>query len=185
VQADLLVVAFELRACLEGADPATRERLAKAIAEIERIRSTEVRSASRRLSPAFGSVGLDTALADLAESWESAMSVRVTFDEKARPLLMGGGASRDLLTAIYRVTEQALLNAASHGHASSVTISISLTTDAWIVLVVEDDGRGLPRTDVVRGSGTAIMDAWCAFVFGSWRWQTSMRGVRLEAQFPI
>ena len=97
---------------------------------------------------------------------------------------MGGGASRDLLTAIYRVTEQALLNAASHGHASSVSISISLTTDAWVVLVVEDDGRGLPRADVVRGSGTAIMDAWCAFVFGSWRWQSSTRGVRVEAQFP-
>jgi signal transduction histidine kinase len=184
VQADLLVVAFELRACLQGVDPATRERLEKAITEIERIRSSEVRSASRRLSPAFGSVGLDTALQELADSWDSVLRVHVAFDHESRALLTGGSASRDLLTAVYRVTEQALLNAASHGHASLVDVSIALSSDGWILLDVHDDGRGLPRGDFVRGSGTAIMDAWCACVFGSWRWESSTRGVRLKAQFP-
>lgn len=176
VQADLLVVAFELRGSVEGADPPTRERLEKAISEIERIRSTEVRSASRRLSPAFGSVGLDTALADLAESWEPVMSVRVTFDEKARSLLMGGGASRDLLTAIYRVVEQALLNAASHGHASRVDVALAMSASGSLALTISDDGRGLPRAEVVRGSGTAIMDAWCAVAGGEWSWQVSSAG---------
>jgi signal transduction histidine kinase len=184
VQADLLVVAFELRSCVEGADPPTRERLEKAISEIERIRSTEVRSASRRLSPAFGSVGVDTALADLAESWETVMSVRVTFDEKARSLLMGGAASRDLLTAIYRVTEQALLNAASHGHASRVDVALAIPTFGTLLLTIADDGRGLPRGDVVRGSGTAIMDAWCAVAGGEWSWRTSPAGgVQVVATF--
>ena len=176
VQADLLVVAFELRSCVEGADPPTRERLGKAISEIERIRSTEVRSASRRLSPAFGSVGLDTALADLAESWEPVMTVRVTFDEKARSLLMGGGASRDLLTAIYRVVEQALLNAASHGHASRVDVALAMSASGSLSLTISDDGRGLPRGEVVRGSGTAIMDAWCAVVDAEWNWRSLPAG---------
>jgi signal transduction histidine kinase len=184
VQADLLVVAFELRSSVEGADPATRERLEKAISEIERIRSREVRSASRRLSPAFGSVGLDTALADLAESWETVMSVRVTFDEKARSLLMGGGATRDLLTAIYRVVEQALLNAASHGYASRVDVSLAAPVSGGLSLTVFDDGRGLPRGQVVRGSGTAIMDAWCAVADGEWSWRPSPAGgVTLAATF--
>lgn len=186
VQADLLVVAFELRSSVEGADPATRERLEKAIAEIERIRSTEVRSASRRLSPAFGSVGLDTALADLAESWEPVMSVRVAFDEKARSLLMGGGASRDLLTAIYRVVEQALLNAASHGHASRVDVALAMSASGSLSLTISDDGRGLPRGVVVRGSGTAIIDAWCAVAGGEWSWRTSSAGgVQVIAAFGI
>jgi signal transduction histidine kinase len=184
VQADLLVVAFELRSSVEGADPATRERLEKAISEIERIRSTEVRSASRRLSPAFGSVGLDTALADLAASWEPVMSVRVTFDEKSRALLMGAGVPRDVLTAIYRVAEQALLNAASHGHASRVDVALAMSTSGGLSLTVSDDGRGLPRGEVVRGSGTAIMDAWCAVAGGKWNWQTSPAdGVRVVAMF--
>jgi signal transduction histidine kinase len=184
VQADLLVVAFELRNGVEGADPATRERLEKAIAEIERIRSSEVRSASRRLSPAFGSVGLDTALADLAESWEPVMNVRVTFDGKSRSLLMGGGASRDLLTAIYRVTEQALLNAASHGNASRVDVALAVPTSGGLSLTVSDDGRGLPRGEVVRGSGAAIMDAWCSVVGAEWNWRPSPAGgVRVVAMF--
>ena len=186
VQADLLVVAFELRSSVEGADPPTRERLEKAISEIERIRSTEVRSASRRLSPAFGSVGLDTALADLAESWEPVMSVRATFDERARSLLMGGGASRDLLTAIYRVTEQALLNAASHGHASRVDVLLTMPAPEALMLTVTDDGRGLPRGEIVRGSGTAIMDAWCAVADGAWAWNSPQAGgVRVTATFSV
>jgi signal transduction histidine kinase len=183
VQADLLVVAFELRACLDGADPSTQKRLEKAIAEIERIRSSEVRSASRRLSPAFGSVGLDTAVQELADSWGSVLRVGLTFDHGSRTLLMGGGVSRDLLTAIYRVVEQALLNAASHGHASRVDVELSMAADGSLTVVVEDDGRGLPRGEIVRGSGTAIMDAWCAVAGGSWRWVPASRGVRLEAAF--
>ncbi|MFM1964642.1 MAG: hypothetical protein RL134_367 [Actinomycetota bacterium] len=183
VQADLLVVAFELRSSVEGADPATRERLEKAISEIERIRSTEVRSASRRLSPAFGSVGLDTALQELADSWEPVLRVDVTFDAPSRSLLMGGTAHRDLLTAIYRVVEQALLNAASHGHAARVDVSLSTPTGESLVVRVSDDGRGMPRGEVVRGSGTAIMDAWCAVARGSWSWVPAPRGVRLEAVF--
>lgn len=183
VQADLLVVAFELRSSVEGADPSTQKRLEKAIAEIERIRSSEVRSASRRLSPAFGSVGLDTALQELADSWGSVLRVGLTFDHGSRMLLMGGGVSRDLLTAIYRVVEQALLNAASHGHASRVDVELSMAADGSLTIVVEDDGRGLPRGEIVRGSGTAIMDAWCAVAGGSWRWVPASRGVRLEAAF--
>jgi signal transduction histidine kinase len=183
VQADLLVVAFELRSSVEGADPSTQKRLEKAIAEIERIRSSEVRSASRRLSPAFGSVGLDTALQELADSWGSVLRVRLTFDQGSRALLMGGGVSRDLLTAIYRVVEQALLNAASHGHASRVDVELSIAADGSLTIAVVDDGRGLPRGEIVRGSGTAIMDAWCAVARGSWRWVPTPRGVRLEAAF--
>jgi signal transduction histidine kinase len=183
VQADLLVVAFELRSSVEGADPSTQKRLEKAIAEIERIRSSEVRSASRRLSPAFGSVGLDTALQELADSWGSVLRVRLTFDQGSRALLMGGGVSRDLLTAIYRVVEQALLNAASHGHASRVDVELSIAADGSLTIAVVDDGRGLPRGEIVRGSGTAIMDAWCAVAGGSWRWVPASRGVRLEAAF--
>lgn len=183
VQADLLVVAFELRSGVEGADPATRERLEKAISEIERIRSTEVRSASRRLSPAFGSVGLDTALQDLADSWMPVLRVDVGFDAASRALLMGGTPPRDLLIAIYRVVEQALLNAASHGHAARVDVSLSKSSGGSLVVRVSDDGRGLPRGEIVRGSGTAIMDAWCAVAHGSWSWVPAERGVRLEAVF--
>jgi len=186
VQADLLVVAFELRSCIEGASPLTRERLEKAISEIERIRSTEVRSASRRLSPAFGSIGLDTALQELADSWDPVMRVSVNFDGASRALLMGGAAPRDLLTGIYRVVEQALLNSAAHGQARRVDVSLSMPASDSLELLVTDDGRGLPRGEVVRGSGTAIMDAWCAAIHGEWRLTSvSSGGVSMQAMFAL
>ncbi|MGI9197154.1 MAG: sensor histidine kinase [Candidatus Nanopelagicales bacterium] len=185
VQADLLVVAMELRAATEGVDPAVSERLERSIAELERIRSTEVRSASRRLSPAFGSVGLDTALDDLADSWSPALTVRISFDSPARDLLVQGTVPRDLLVAVYRVTEQAILNAAAHGRASRTSVSLTMPTPSTLALVVSDDGRGLPPGDIARGAGSAIMDAWCAVAQGEWRWIPSARGVTLQATFSV
>lgn len=185
VQADLLVVAMELRAVAADADPAVSERLARAMSEIERIRSTEVRSASRRLSPALGSVGLDTALQELADSWDPALRVRVSLDSGARALLVQGNAPRDLLVAVYRVTEQAILNAAAHGRASRVDVALTTPARNELLLTVSDDGRGLPDRPIVRGAGSAIMDAWCAVAKGAWRWAPTARGVRLEATFAV
>jgi signal transduction histidine kinase len=97
---------------------------------------------------------------------------------------MGGPAPRDLLTAIYRVVEQALLNAASHGPASRVDVSLTVPSSGTVTLTVSDDGRGLPRGEVVRGLGTAIMDAWCAVAGGEWAWRpTPAGGVQVAATF--
>ena len=185
VQADLLVVAMELRAVAAEADPSVSERLEQSMAEVERIRSTEVRSASRRLSPAFGSVGLDTALQDLADSWDSALRVRVSLDPASRDLLLQGNVPRDLLVAIYRVSEQAILNAAAHGRASRVDVDLTMPSREMLALTVSDDGRGLPDGQLTRGAGSAIMDAWCAVAHGAWRWVPAARGVRLEATFTV
>ncbi len=112
----------------------TREQLERAIDEIERIRSTEVRSASRRLSPAFGSVGLDTALQDLANSWNKVKAVRVHFDARHQAFFMSCDVSRELETAPYRVSEQALLNGAPHGKTSRVEGSLPIPTPDSLVL---------------------------------------------------
>lgn len=185
VQADLLVVAMELRAIAADADPAVAERLRRTIPELERIRSSEVRSASRRLSPALDSVGLDTALEELADSWDPAMHVRVTFGSGARERTLHGQAPRELLVAIYRVTEQAVLNSAAHGRASRVDVVLNVPEPGSLQLTVTDDGRGLPSGPLSQGAGSAIMNAWCAVARGSWRWVPTSRGTRLEAVFPV
>ena len=176
---------MELRAVAAEVDPSVSERLEQSMAEVERIRSTEVRSASRRLSPAFGSVGLDTALQDLADSWDSALRVRVSLDPASRDLLLQGNVPRDLLVAIYRVSEQAILNAAAHGRASRVDVDLTMPSREVLALTVSDDGRGLPDGQLTRGAGSAIMDAWCAVAHGAWRWVPAARGVRLEATFTV
>lgn len=183
VQADLLVVGMELRALAATTEPAVAESLERSTAELERIRSSEVRSASRRLSPALGSVGLDTALQELADSWDPALRIRVSFDSNSRDFLIHGSAPRDLLVAIYRVTEQAILNAAAHGQAARIDVSLRISTPGVLTLTINDDGRGLPSASLVRGAGSAIMDAWCTVAHGSWRWLPTDRGTRLEASF--
>ena len=192
VQADLLVVAMELRAVTTTVDPSVAAALERSINELERIRSIEVRSASRRLSPAFGSVGLDTALQELADPWESVMRIRMSFDAPAQRLLLiesdtrsgaRTNASRDLLVAIYRVTEQAILNAASHGHAGRITVALTMPSPAELELTISDDGRGLPDGPIQRGAGSAIMDAWCAVADGSWSWIASASGTAVRASF--
>ena len=185
VQADLLVVALHLRAVALEAEPSVAERLDHAIGEIERIRSSEVRSASRRLSPAFGSVGLDTALEDLADSWETVMPVSISFDEASGALLLSGRASPDLRVAVYRIVEQALLNAASHGAATRADVALRVPKPGHLLLTVTDDGRGLPSGMIQRGAGTAIMDAWCSVAHGTWSWSPAAPGVRLQATFDF
>lgn len=186
VQASLLVSAMELRAALDDADPATVARIERAVNEIERIRSEEVRSASRRLSPAFSSIGLDTALHEMADAWDPAMHVDITFDAAAHAVLVEGEPSADLVTAIYRIVEQGLLNAASHGHASRVVVSLSMPAAHTLVLRVEDDGDGLPDQTWTRGAGAAIIDAWCSVASGHWLWRPGRdRGTCLQAQFAM
>ena len=98
---------------------------------------------------------------ELADSWEPVLRVDVSFDAASNSLLMGGPAPRDLLTAIYRVVEQALLNAASRGspRPSSETVRVTVPEDGTVRVTSTRDAW--PCGEVVRGSGTAIMDAWC------------------------
>lgn len=166
VQANLLVVAMQVRAASMNATGEAAGTLDDVIRELERIRTDDIRGAGRRLSPDLEAVGLDSALTDLAASWRTAMRVSVRFDERAHQLLHREGASLDVLTALYRTVEQALLNSAAHGQATEVAITIDAGVNSDIALRVVDNGKGL--TGVVPGSGTALIDAWMATVHGNW-----------------
>ena len=166
VQARLLVVAMQIQAASADARGGSAELLNDAIHELERIRNDDVRAAGRRLSPDLRSVGLDTALAELAGSWSSAMTVDISIDAAARRYLLAPEVSGDLLTALYRTAEQALLNSAAHGHADQVAVRIRLDSAGLLQLTVRDDGIGF--TTFAPGSGSAVIDAWLSVVDGSW-----------------
>lgn len=188
VQADLLLVALKLRAGMAGATPAAQQELAGAIEDPERIRDQDVRGTSRRLSPDLDSMGIDLALADLAHSWRTAMTVDIVFDPGARRRLVQAGIPAEVLSALYRICEQALLNAAAHGHARNVTISCTLRGRAEgqpesVLVTVTDDGRG-PRGGP-PGTGSAISDAWCSVVGGHWRLEGTGTGAQVTAVIPL
>ena len=76
------------------------------------------------------------------------------------------GDSGEQPLALYRIIEQALLNAAAHGHARHVDISLTQTSGE-LRLAVDDDGQGLPAT-ITQGTGTAIITSWVGVTGGTW-----------------
>jgi two-component system sensor histidine kinase UhpB len=97
----------------------------------------EVRTIARRLRPdALNELGLASALAALAGAFERQTRVKVSRD--VRPV----EASAEEELVLYRVAQEALTNVARHAQASHVQLELRETSDR-IVLVVEDDGRGL------------------------------------------
>lgn len=129
VQADLLVIAIELRRVGESAPPELAAQIASITEVVESVRVLEVRDTSRLLSPLVQSTGLNSALHSLAQRWREALQVTVDVDAGIDVYSQVGegddvaGGNRAL--GIYRIIEQALLNAAAHGQARQVQVAAS------------------------------------------------------------
>lgn len=171
VQADLLVLALEVRRAAESLGPEDAARLAPTIAALERLRSEDVRGAGRRLSPDLDAIGLDTALAELAASWRGALAVTVNWGPGTQASLVGPEVPPELPRAAYRIVEQALLNAVAHGRAGSCRVDIRRVGNppgGAVEIDVVDDGSGLPTPIPRPGSGWAVIEAWTSITGGSW-----------------
>ena len=114
--------------------------------QLEELRETvrhgadEVRTIARRLRPdALVELGLASALAALAGAFER--QVRVPVHRDLPPAIE---VSPEEELVIYRVAQEALTNVARHAQASLVRLELRVESDG-IVLVVADDGRGIPE----------------------------------------
>ena len=137
--------------------------LARTVAPDEQRRIREVGAELRALAtdlrpPALDRLGLVSALSDLADRWARAptpLAVRVQSDGFGR-------LPPDVELALYRVAQEALTNAASHGGARTAWIFLR-EQDARhgphgaVDLVIRDDGRGLPN-DVDPARNTLVGD---------------------------
>ena len=171
VQADLVVLAMQLRSQAATLPRQDAERLASVVDELDKVRLLDVRSASRRLTPDIEALGLPASLRELASGYAPAMDVVVSC-----PHGIAAGMP-DLSLAIYRITEQALLNAATHGHATISEVSIHADPAGGVRLRVTNDGQP-PGPAPVSGTGTAIIQAWVSRFDGEW--SIAQRGERTE-----
>lgn len=179
VQASLVTLGLQLRAIAQQVSPESARQLASLTEEVERIRDEDVRLAARRLSPDLRTHGLAVALRELGASYLPGMMVGVTITETGGE---DSDESRDL--AVYRIVEQALLNAAVHGQATSVTVTVE-RSGVGISLYVADNGSGLDMTEYVPGRGALVMDTWTGIHGGSWRLVSGADGgALLEAWLP-
>jgi two-component system sensor kinase FixL len=117
----------------------------------EAIRQT--RLLARGLSPVhIESEGLMTALQQLATTTSGVFSVACTFHcNPAVPVDDHGVA-----TQLYRIAQEAVSNAIKHGRSKHIQIHLRAPGDR-IVLMVKDNGTGLPARSKTTGMGLRIM----------------------------
>lgn len=171
VQADLLVIAMELRRVAEDSPDDLARRIASITEAVETVRHSDVRDTSRSLSPLVQATGLASALTVLAERWAPAMRVSLNVAPTVGALQEGNLDDPDRALGIYRIIEQALLNAAAHGHASQAQVSVTEQQRAgsmWIRIHVTDDGLGFDPSTAETGGGFATSQVWARLLRGEW-----------------
>ena len=88
--------------------------------------------------PMLDSSGLRAALFWYAEKFSHEMNIPVTVHDEN---MQGGRLPLDVETGLFRIAQEALLNAAKHAKAGKIDIRLTEEDQAF-TLAIEDDGRG-------------------------------------------
>jgi signal transduction histidine kinase len=128
-------------------------------ASIEKIQQkviqtgTDIRQLSHGLHPPLlQDEGLPGALRSYCEQFSTAAGISVTCEaeESAREL------SRGSALALFRITQEALGNAAKHGSAKHVRVRLE-RSNGTVTLAVSDDGVGFDRSQLGAGGGLGLV----------------------------
>ena len=84
---------------------------------------------------------------------------------------------------LYRIAQEALMNAFRHAQASRVDVSASVN-GSRLHFRVADDGAGMPEDAVIAGFGLRNMEARARELGGSWA-LTSSRGTGTTVEVQI
>lgn len=125
---------------------------AQRIADAAQTLHVMVRDMLLRLRPpALDSLGLEAALQNLCESWETQTSVACGFFPQGVPMQL----SDTTAVAVFRLVQESLTNVARHARATQVTVKLNPTSDGTrLNLRIQDDGCGIAPSQVaVSGFG--------------------------------
>jgi signal transduction histidine kinase len=141
------------------------------------------RALARGLSPVtFDRGGLSNALDGLAKRLSAMfhIDVRCAADES-----IDGGLESANALHLYRIAQEAVTNAAQHGQAGNVRISLRADGERGL-LRIEDDGGGFnPASQQSKGLGLRIMRYRAQMMAGSLRIESARsRGTIVSCWFP-
>jgi len=177
VQATLVVVGLQLRSLADDVPSEQADRVRSLVDELETVRMRDIRSASRKLSPDLRAIRLGGALTELASTYEGTMRVDLTCEVDTPE------NQTEIALAVYRIVEQAMLNAAVHGRPETCRVIVrrsdqragsrptarSLTQSDELPIHVAVTNDGLPMVSNHRnGAGSAVVEAWVSRFKGSW-----------------
>lgn len=146
----------------------------------------ELRSLCDSLSPPWLDLGLKESLIELANRLSRSLSLEIFVEvEEAY------GLSKEAVLAIFRVAQEAINNAARHGHAKHVFVR-GFVEGGELVMEISDDGCGFtPQDDVeslrIRGHrGIANMKERLMLIGGSLEIDSSPgRGTNIIFRVPL
>lgn len=178
---------------LDVLEDAIAKKNVKAIAMLEsakeQIRSTiaEVRRISSGLRPtALDEFGLVVALQLLCKEFEKTHALKIDFDAD-----LGNDYSREIEIAVYRITQEALLNAAKHAKSASARVRVCQENQT-ILLSIADTGKGFDETALLKqggarkGLGLITMRERSQLVGGTFHIDSKDgEGTRIVVRFPL
>jgi two-component system, NarL family, sensor histidine kinase UhpB len=176
IKAMAVSIAMRTRA----SDPVVAESAEK-IERISDVAYASVRDMMALLRPAvLDELGLKQALQHMVDEWNGhhedvfcKLDIKGSFDELLE----------DQKINIYRIVQEALTNAVKH--ADAATISITLSGDDIVTLVISDDGKGFDQHKAPSGMGLRSIRDRTTMLQG--RFAISSRhglGTTLQVDFP-
>jgi PAS domain S-box-containing protein len=139
------------------------------------------RNVARGLYPVkMDAAGLASALHELAAMIASRFKVACVFDQPS-PVILDDHVVN---THLYRIAQEAVMNAIKHGQARQIQIGLSVAGNE-LKLTVTDDGVGLPEDPAAhRGMGLYIMQYRASLIGGALTLQRAPQGgTRVECAF--
>jgi PAS domain S-box-containing protein len=183
-------VAFRVQAILPGIaaeSDAVKQELVRVHFLLQKAMH-EVRSISENLRPSeLDELGLIAAVRELCEEFKERNPVTVDFQAPAGTERL----SSVIELALYRIVQEALTNIQKHAQASEAVLRLSWN-DAWVNLVVRDNGRGsataAPAATPGRlrfGMGLMDMRERCTLLGGSFSIQSvAASGTEIAVRIP-
>jgi signal transduction histidine kinase len=179
VQSDLMVVGMKLKSISGQSSPEVNEVIDRAILRLENTRASDLKNLIQVLAPNFEGGTFSSAIDALLEQYRQNIEVSVQISDSIENL------DSEIKLGIYRIIEQAMLNALVHGPATKVQLVISNEFEGLTKIIVSDNGPGTNLEEVSPGVGSAIIDSWVGILHGRRGIDTSPGyGYRLEVEFP-
>lgn len=166
VQAALVTVSMQIAEIGKDLSQQDSARLNSVIAELEHIRGVEVRSAAMRLSPDLQVVGISSAIRNYADTFKPTVTTEILIDPSAEQWITPSSEKSQEHLGIYRIIEQAMLNAVVHGRPKNLTISFNVSKVAMsptLTVEVSNDGQAI-ADGAIPGIGTAVTSGWLSIL---------------------
>ena len=160
VQSEIMLTSSQIRKRIDELGFESDEDLNRAIHQLEKIRAVDLKLISQILTPNIEAEGLSGAIENLCRQYSLGVTYELKIDSEVENL------ETENLLGIFRIVEQAVINAITHGPAKKVVISVTKDLLDTVMVEVLDDGPGSESVESGTGVGTVIIDAWVSILLG-------------------